>query len=190
MESRPKLNKKVSAETFRNFYYLKEELISFCKENMIPVSGSKIEIADRIAYFLDTGKILSVVNKRKAVPDVCVITEETPIEEDFVCSEKYRSFFEEKIGSKFTFNVVFQKWLKSNSGKTYAEAIDAYHRILEEKKTGKTTIDKQFEYNKYIRDFFEDNKGLALEQAIACWKYKKSISGHNRYEKTDLSVLR
>lgn len=50
-------------------------------------------------------------------------------------------------------------------------------------------IDKQFEYNTYIRAFFEDNKGKSLEEAIICWKYKKSLQGHNRYEKSDLIAL-
>ena len=60
---------------------------------------------------------------------------------------------------------------------------------MEEKKNSKTTIDKQFEYNTYIRDFFSDNKGRTLEEAIICWKYKKSLPGHNGYEKADLKVL-
>lgn len=41
----------------------------------------------------------------------------------------------------------------------------------------------------YIRDFFEDNQGKALEDAIKCWKYKKSQQGHNRYEREDLIAL-
>uniref|UniRef100_UPI003A93F71E DUF6434 domain-containing protein n=1 Tax=Ruminococcus sp. TaxID=41978 RepID=UPI003A93F71E len=57
----------------------------------------------------------------------------------------------EHIGNGFSFNVAFQKWLTGNTGKTYADAITAYYRILEEKKNGKTKIDKQFEYNTYIR---------------------------------------
>lgn len=61
---------------------------------------------------------------------------------------------------------MFQKWLKENAGKTYRDAIDAYYQILENKKKGRTKIDRQFEYNTYIRDFFEDNKGKTLEDAI------------------------
>ena len=60
---------------------------------------------------------------------------------------------------------------------------------LEDKKKGKTKIDKQFEYNTYIRDFFADNKGKSLEEAIKCWKYKKQLQGHNRYERTDLVAI-
>lgn len=50
-------------------------------------------------------------------------------------------------------------------------------------------MEKQFEYNTYIRDFFADNKGKSLEEAITCWKYKKGLQGHKRYEKTDFVAL-
>ena len=191
MSERPNLNEKLDGETFRTFYYLKKELIDFCRENNLPVSGGKIELTDRIAYFLDTGKVLKTSTKRKTTKDVGFITENTLIESNIVCSEKHRAFFKEKIGKSFSFNVLFQKWLKSNAGKTYGDAINAYYQILEEKKKGKTTIDKQFEYeyNTYIRDFFEDNQGRSLDEAIICWKYKKSLQGHNRYEKSDLVAL-
>lgn len=189
MSERPILDRNLDSKTFRDFYYLKEELVNFCRENDIPASGGKVEITDRIAYFLDTGKILSAQTERKRTTTISVISEDTKIEANFVCSEKHRAFFREHIGSGFSFNVVFQKWLKSNTGKTYKEAIAAYYQILEDKKKGKTKIDKQFEYNTYIRDFFADNKGKSLEEAIKCWKYKKSLQGHNRYEKSDLMEL-
>ena len=65
MNDRPVLDRNLDSKTFRDYYYLKEELVSFCRENGIPVSGGKIEITDRIAYFLETGKVLSVSTKRK-----------------------------------------------------------------------------------------------------------------------------
>ena len=117
------------------------------------------------------------------------ISEDDVIEHNIVCSELHRAFFKEKIGSKFTFNVAFQKWLKSNAGKTYADAIMAYHQIMAEKKLKKSDIDSQFEYNTYIRDFFADNPGKSLKDAIKCWKYKKSLQGHNQYEPSDLNAL-
>lgn len=190
MNNRPVLDKNLDSKTFRDYYYLKEELVSFCRENGIPVSGGKIEISDRIAYFLDTGKILSVKAERKKTTIVSDISEDTEIEADFVCSEKHRAFFKEHIGSGFSFNVDFQKWLKNNTGKTYKEAIVAYYQILKDKKKGKTKIDKQFEYNTYIRDFFADNKGKSLDEAIKCWKYKKQLQGHNRYERADLTAIK
>ena len=191
MAARPDLSREIDSNTFRNFYYLKEELVVFCRENGLSSSGSKIELTDRIAHFLDTGEVKTV--KRKVVlrknTNVGNVTIDTKIEENFVCSEKHRAFFKEHIGNSFSFNVLFQKWLKSNAGKTYEDAINAYYQILEDKKKGTTKIDKQFEYNTYIRDFFADNKGKSLDDAIRCWKYKKQLQGHNRYEKSDLIVL-
>lgn len=189
MPERPKLNRQLDHKTFREFYYLKEELIAFCKENALPTSGSKLEITDRIANFLDTGEVLvpSTVKRRKIAIDT--IDENSKIEANFICSEKHRAFFKKHIGKSFSFNVAFQKWLKANTGKTYKEAILAYNQILEDKKKTKTVIDKQFEYNTYIRDFFDNNKGKSLDDAIKCWKYKKNLQGHNRYEQSDLVAI-
>lgn len=83
----------------------------------------------------------------------------------------------------------FQQWLKNNSGKTYQEAVTVYYQILDNKKQHKTKIDKQFEYNTYIRDFFMDNDRASLCDAIKCWRYKKALPGHNRYEKKDLAAI-
>lgn len=186
---RPELNKDLDSKTFRDFYYLKEELVDFCRKCGLPTSGGKIEITDRVAYFLDTGKILNNSAAKRGRTAIINIDENTEIESDFVCSEKHRAFFKERIGESFSFNVAFQKWLKTNAGKTYKEAIEAYYQILEDKKKGKTKIDRQFEYNTYIRDFFADNKGKSLDDAIKCWKYKKQMKGHNRYERSDLIVI-
>ena len=190
MNERPELNRELDGTTFRNFYYLKQELVDFCRENALPVSGGKIELTDRIACFLDTGKVLpSRAAGRKATGKATQITDDTIIEENLTCSETHRAFFILRIGKGFYFNVPFQKWLKANAGKTYREAVESYYQILEEKRNGKKEIAAQFEYNTYIRDFFTENHGRSLEDAIACWKYKKSLPGHNRYEQSDLIAL-
>ena len=189
MSERPELNKKLDAATFRSFYYLKQELADFCKENGLPTSGSKSELTDRIAYFLDTGNVLKSPAERKTAVNIGTLTEETVIEPNIVCSEKHRAFFSEKIGKSFSFNVPFQKWLKANAGETYGDAIRAYYRILEEKKQTKTEIGGQFVYNTYIRAFFADNPGKSLHDAIVCWNYKKGLPGTHQYEPSDLRAL-
>lgn len=186
---KPVLDRKLDSRTFRDYYFLKEELVNFCWENGLPASGGKIELTDRIAHFLDTGEVISASKRKKTKAPVTDIYPDAKIEPDFVCTEKHRAFFKEQIGAVFSFNVAFQKWLKSNAGKTYKEAIAAYYQILEDKKSAKTTIDRQFEYNAYIRDFFADNQGRTLQDAIKCWKYKKQLQGHNRYERADLTAL-
>ena len=186
---RPELNKNMDGITFRSFYYLKEELIEFCRKEKLQTTGGKLELSERIQYYLDTGERAFTKPQSKITTNIEIITEDSLIENNFVCSEKHRCFFKQAIGKQFTFNVLFQKWLKENTGRTYREAVEAYYQILNDKKKGSTTIDKQFEYNTYIRDFFANNKGKTLNDAIKCWKYKKSLQGHNKYEKTDLIAL-
>lgn len=189
MSDRPDLNKNLDSKTFKSYYYLKEELVNFLRKEGLQTSGSKLELTDRISHYLDTGEKKESKNTKKKSNLNKEITLESIIEDNFVCSEQHRKFFKEQIGKSFSFNVIFQKWLKSNSGKTYKDAVEMYYKILKDKKKGKTKIDKQFEYNTYIRDFFNDNKGKTLENAIKCWKYKKSLKGHNKYEESDLKVL-
>lgn len=186
---RPNLDKNLSSVVFRDFYYLKEELVDFLRENGLPTMGGKVELADRVAYFLDTGEVKPVELQRVKAASISDLSVDTIIEDGIVCSEKHRAFFKGNIGESFSFNVAFQKWLKANAGKTYSEAIEAYYQILDEKKKSKTTIDSQFEYNTYIRDFFADNQGKSLSDAIKCWKYKKQSRGHNRYERVDLIAI-
>ena len=191
MESRPVLCRYMDSKTFREYYYLKEELVAFCRDNQLPTSGGKQELTERIACFLDTGNVMKPINRRPKAQKTTSseITRLSTIEEGFVCSEKHRVFFRTEIGRSFSFNVQFQEWLKSHPGDTYENAIAAYYEILEEKKSRKNSIGKQFEYNTYIRDFFADNEGKTLEDAIRCWKYKKSLKGHNRYERSDRMSL-
>jgi len=189
MADRPNIDKSLDSETFESYYFLKKELTHFCRQEGLQATGGKADLTKRISHYLNTGEKLIVKTGSKSSADIGNITEDTIIESSFVCSEKHRDFFKQAIGKGFSFNVMFQKWLKSNAGKSYKDAIQAYYQILAERQKGKTVIDKQFEYNTYIRDFFADNDGKSLNDAIKCWKFKKGLQGHSKYEKTDLIVL-
>ena len=195
--NRDKLNKDLSSAEFKEYYFLKEELKEFCRNEGLKISGSKAQLEERIIYYLDTGKSLdesktiekedkhSKSNFNKI--STSEITLDSILGENFKCSEDKREFFEENIGKGFKFKVKFQKWLKENPDKTYHDAINAYHEL--QNSNEKTKIGNQFQYNQYIRDFFEDNDDKSLNDAIKCWNYKKSIKGHNKYEKSDLDIL-
>ena len=191
MSERPALTSGLKSKDFLEYYYLKEELVQFCRDNGLPATGGKQELTERIATFLDTGKIPETSSRSpvRSGKKITEITADSIIEENIVCSEVHRAFFKSEIGESFSFNVAFQRWLKANAGKTYSDAVDAYYEIKRNKDKGPKVIGKQFEYNTYIRDFFEDNKGASLDDAIRCWKYKKSLKGHNKYERSDLGVL-
>ena len=198
-----KLNKELSSAEFKEYYFLKEELKEFCRNEGLKISGSKNQLEKRIIYYLDTGKSLDDSNSiekddkpirpnfQKSDKTKASISKEIRLDsilgENFKCSEDKREFFEKEIGKGFKFKVKFQKWLKANPDKTYQDAIHAYHEL--ENSNEKTEIGKQFQYNQYVRDFFKDNDDKTLNDAIKCWNYKKSIKGHNKYEKSDLCIL-
>lgn len=186
---RPALDEITDGRVFRSYYYLLSELKAYCKERGLSAAGGKQEIADRIAHFIDTGEALRPAPRQAQAGSVTEITVDTLIEPNIRCTEVHRRFFQEAIGKGFTFNVAFQNWLKENAGKPYGEAVAAYHTLKEAAKQSQTVISKQFEYNTYIRDFFADNAGRSLDEAIRCWKHKKALPGHNRYEASDLSAL-
>ena len=178
----------MSSAEFREYYYLKEELVDFCRQEGLHLSGGKVRLGDAIAHYLDTGQKPSGERVYRC-GNIVDISEDDLIGKEVRYSECHRRFFRERIGDSFKFKVPFQRWLKSNPDKTYGDAVEAYHAIMEDIRTTETIIDRQFEYNTYIRDFFKDNKGLKLKDAIACWKFKKAQRGHNRYERKDLIAL-
>jgi len=179
----------MSLNKFNNFYWLKEELVSFCYAYGLALRGSKKDLTERIFIFLSSGEKTNRVSKLKENDKTTEYTLDTVLSLPFGYSEKKRAFFKEYIGENFTFNVRFQKWIKANIGLTYRDAVEAYKNIIVEGKTTESIIDPQFEYNTYIRAFFKSNKGRTLKEAIICWKYKKSVSDHNRYEDSDLTAL-
>lgn len=185
-EKRPDLAVGLRPETFREYYYLKEELQAFCQEQGLSKSGSKAELNERIEHFLRTGEKLAKPVKKKRTVRTEGLTLDSIIEENIVFSEVHRAFFKQELGDSFTFKVAFQNWLKQNAGKSYREAIAIYPEIAAQKPK---KIDSQFEYNTYVRDFFADNQGRSLQEAIACWKYKKMQPGSNKYQAADLSAL-
>ena len=185
---RPALSKGMKPEDFRNNYYLKAELMDFCRREGISSQGGKPELNERVAHYLETGEELPPKGQRRSKPPetfhLCL-----PIEKNIYCSEKHRAFFKSQIGEGFRYNVEFLQWLRDNPGKTYGDAVEQFYIIAERKKHSRTTIGRQFEYNAYIRDFFDNNEGMSLEDAIRCWRYKKGIPGHNRYEESDKAAL-
>ncbi|MEB9845109.1 MULTISPECIES: DUF6434 domain-containing protein [Bacillus cereus group] len=185
---RPSLTKTISLTDFQNYYWLKAELQTFCREHGLPASGSKTEITERISHYLTTGKVLknsSVQKVSKAPLSYKDLSLQTIITKNHRCSEDVRAFFKEKIGTNFRFTVALQKFFKENVGKTYEDAITFWYEENERKKdpTYKTTISAQFEYNRFTRDFFEDpnNKGKAKADAIAAWNEMKAKPGSNVY---------
>lgn len=184
---RANLTKDISIDSFKDFYWLKEELQSFCREIGISVSGSKIEISDRIETFLRTGEIKKPIRKVKINSKSEIqadLSLDTIISENHRCSQNVRAFFKTVIPN-FHFSTYIQNYFKNNIGKTYRDAVDAWYKEEERKKdpSYKKIIAPQFEYNQFIRDFFADinNQEKSREEAIEAWNNIKKLPGSNKY---------
>lgn len=159
---RPNLTKDISVENFKDFYWLKEELQSFCRDNGLSATGSKIEISDRIETFLRTGQIKKPIRNSKVnkkIEQKVDLNFDTVITENHRCSQDVRAFFKTVI-PKFHFSTYIQNYFKNNIGKTYRDVINSWYEEEERKKdpSYKKKIAPQFEYNQFIRDFFQTRK--------------------------------
>ena len=133
---RPNLTKEISINDFKDYYWLKEELQKFCRENGMSASGSKLEISDRIETFLMTGEIKKPLRKSKVPKKEELQSElslDTVITENHRCSQDVRAFFKTVI-PKFHFSTYIQNYFKNNIGKTYRDVTDAWYEEEERKK--------------------------------------------------------
>ncbi|KYG26064.1 DUF6434 domain-containing protein [Alkalihalobacillus trypoxylicola] len=182
---RPNLNRNIELEPFKQYYWLKKELQEFCRSIGASASGSKEELTNRIEWYLTTGEIQKpqkrMVSKKTTTEQLSL---ETVIGDNHRCSQTVRAFFKVHIPN-FHFSTFIQKFFKNHPQKTYQDVIVAWHEEEARKKEPnyKTEIGSQFEYNQFIRDFFDDpyNQSLKREDAIKAWKEVKVRPGSNKY---------
>jgi len=186
---RPKLSKEINIEDFKNYYWLKEELATFCKELGIPSYGPKLELTERIIMFLSTGVITKAPKKKGSkAKQYDSLSLDTVIVLNHKCSQDIREFFIKEIGKQFHFSTYIQSFFKNNPGKTFQDVVKAWYDEEERKKDPSFTkeISPQFEYNQFIRDFYQDpiNKGKSRNDAIDAWNTVKNLPGDNKYKST------
>lgn len=173
--SRPNLSTSLSARDFLDFYWLKNELVAFCRANNLPTSGSKAELTERITHFLSTGEVPASPQVRQ--PPALMphsFTRETVIQSGWRCSQELRQFFEQELGSTFHFNSFMRDYITENGvGHSLDEAIAGW-RESKSKSAGSRDIGKQFEYNQFTRDYFKANPHARREDVIREWKKKRS----------------
>lgn len=125
-EARPALNGEISANDFRSFYWLKEELLQFCRSEGISTQGSKKELESRIAHYLETGERGTAKTARPFSVMPQTLTLETLIGKGWRCNQTLRAFFQTEIGAHFHFNQVMRDFIAQGEGKTLRQAIVAW----------------------------------------------------------------
>lgn len=196
-EQRPPINSINTSAELRRWYWLKAELVTYCREYRIPYSASKFELLDRIAYFLDTGDIPKTSHKKVTSSfdwKTEILTLDTVITDSYKSTQNVRRFMTEHVGKHFSFNIEFMRWMKTNIGRTLGDAIDYWQRLDGDKRSGdyEAEIPDHNQYNQYLRDFFNENPSLTMTEARICWDFKRALpneDGRHRYEPTDLQAL-
>lgn len=189
---RPKLDKNISLDDYLNYYWLKTELISFCREMGISTEGWKLEIHERIVEYLTTKKIdkKSVNVSKPKSSKVSDITLQTMVNSGFKRNSQTTAFFK-SVDSRFHYSVKLNQYIRDNVGKiTYGDIINEWKKEYDEKKKGiKTTPPlPQCEYNQFVKDYLADNKDKGFKEAVAAWNVKKRMRGDNIYHREELSL--
>lgn len=194
MEKRPEIITIKTGKELKRWYWLKEELVAYCKQNAIDYAGGKFTILERIANKLDGKKVISKKNT-KAVSVFnwhgATLTPNTIITDNYKNSQNARRFFKSHCGEKFHFSIPFMHWMKANTGKKLKDAVIEWKRLQKatSNKTFKSVIPAHNQYNQYLRDFFADNPSKTLEDARHYWKLKRQLPlERHRYERSDLKL--
>lgn len=179
---RPALTKELNGCDFVKYYWLKEELMAFCRGYGLSTLGSKEELTRRVERFLTTGEIEHLASQRRknsrSKLQKINITRDTLLTTTYRNTEANRAFFKSIIGPSFHFTTCFMRFCRENPDKTYGDAVEEWYRERQEKKAGlrRTEIAPQFEYNRFIRAYFQDpaHRGHELSQAIEAWRKHRS----------------
>jgi hypothetical protein len=194
---RPNISDIETGHELKRWYWLKEELVAYCKQMQISYSGAKFDILERIAVALDSRGDRPEAATKKLKPtskfhwSKATLSLDTIITDSYTNGPNTRSFFKQHCGDKFHFSIPFMNFMKNNCGKTLQDAVTEWHRLNQQSKDAnfKSEIPAGNQYNKYIRDFFLDNPDLSIEQARHFWKLKRSLPlGRHIYEREDLNL--
>jgi len=191
---RPNINTIVRGSELKKWYWLKAELIALCKAKNISYTGTKFQILDRLADFLDHGEVKrskKVGTKASFNWKIATLTKKTIITENYSNGQNSRAFFKIHCGDKFKFSIAFMAWMKANVGKPLGAAVEEWKRLeMEKKKKGfKSKIPSSNQYNQYLRDFFADNPGLSMAEVRKYWKLKRALPlQYHVYERSDLKL--
>jgi hypothetical protein len=175
---RPPLSPSLDPAEFRRWYWLKQELADFAKQEGLSASGDKPTLANRIALFLggadpqvagaSTKAVRQTVSKRLSEP----LTSETVLGPKQASSQQLRTFFEEAIGPRFAYDIHMRTFLASNETKTLGEAVAHWHAT---RNSAKPETLPQLELVRFTKAWHRAHPTGTQLQCRAAWKLYKSL---------------
>lgn len=168
--ARPELSSSLAEEEFLRWYWLKQELEEFAREQLIRATGSKELLTNRIAAHLGGRAFNEPVSVRRASGQQLAgpLTASTHIPAGQRSSQVVRDWMAEQVGSTFHFDAEMREFFARSDGtKTMQDALD--HWWATRGQTRKV-IDDQFEYNRFTRAWHEEYPGGSREDLLADWR--------------------
>jgi len=195
---KPKIERITTGTDLKQWYWLKSDLIAEAKRRGLKTSGAKFDILNRIAHFLDTGEAEVTIQKprlkRSKFDWHCeTLTPETPLTNSYKNTQNVRRFFKSQLGEGFKFNIEFMAWLKSNEGKTLADACIEYKAMKQREADPnfQSKIAPHNQFNQYTRDFLTENPNLGMDDVRRVWARKIALpskNGRHVYDPSDLDL--
>lgn len=188
---RPKLHPKMSLSDFRDYYWMKAELAEFARQLGLPTHGYKPELSARIERRLrnlpdepETRRAQPKMARDSAMP----LRRDTPVV-NYKNDDKTRAFFESQIGPDFHFTYHLNQYRLAHEGLTYGDLVDEWvaERERRQRDDYVPPIAEHGKYNRFIRDFFNDerNKGKSMRDAATAWNAIKKGRGDHSYSPRD-----
>ncbi len=164
----------MSVTEYRAYYWMKDDLIRFARQLGLPTHGYKPELSTRIDRRLrGLSESMEPPRKQSEGPR----DSDQPLRRDspvihYKSDDKTRAFFKSQIGPEFHFTYMLNQYRLA-------------HDKLNRRRRGdyRPVIAEQGKYNRFIRDFFDDerNKGKSLGDAARSWNAIKNKRGEPRY---------
>ena len=184
--SKPALRPGISVTEYRAYYWMKDDLIVFARQLGLPTHGYKPELSARIDRRLrGISETAEPERKSKGPRD-----SDQPLQRDspvinYKSDDKTRAFFKSQIGPEFHFTYLLNQYRLAHDKLTYGDLVDVWvaERDRRRSRDYRPAIAEQGKYNRFIRDFFDDerNKGKSLADAAKAWNAIKNKRGEPRY---------
>lgn len=168
--TRPSLTLGLSEPEFIRWYWLKEELEAFARENNIRATGSKVVLTDRIGAALAGRKFVEPTPVRRTggqqLSEPLLPTTLIPAGQR--SSQIVRAWMLEQIGPGFHFDAAMREFFAQSDGtKTMQDAVDHFHGTRDQ---DIQSIDGQFEYSRFTRTWHQENPEGSRDELLKAWR--------------------
>jgi hypothetical protein len=173
---RPALSTALTGAELRRWYWLKEELVHLARELGTSTAGGKELLTGRVAAALDgvAPTEPAPASRRSAGRSQLTGTLDasTRIPEGQRCSQLVRAWLRDQVGGSFRFDAEMRAFFASTDGsQTMQDALDHW---CSTRGQGATSIEPQFELNRFTRAWYQTHPGGSREQLMEAWREYRS----------------